>query len=89
MSQSHQDTMPSDSDSDYENEINVHEDEEDWQDAEEQQTTATPREKKEGDQKVKIDEVELRKKIRDIQQDRNLSPKDKAKQIQVSCWDSS
>lgn len=76
---------PSDSEIDYEHEINVHEeDEEDWQDAEEQQpsdTTAAPREPT-PQNKVKINEVDLRKKIREIQQNTSLTPTEKARQIQ-------
>lgn len=77
---------PSDSEIDYEHEINVHEeDEEDWQDAEEQQpseATAALREPT-PQNKIKINEVDLRKKIREIQQNASLTPTEKARQIQV------
>lgn len=57
------------------------EDEENWQDAEEQHTIneEVPVEKKEPE----INESELRKKIKEIQLNSNLTPREKAKQIQV------
>lgn len=88
----------SDSEIDYDHEINHEEDEEDWQDAEEEHptqvssvtapiitttTTATASTTKEIEQKHIINETELRKKIKEIQLDQALTPRDKAKQIQV------
>lgn len=78
---------PSDSEIDYEHEINVHEeDEEDWQDAEEQQPSDTAAALREPtpQNKNKINEVDLRKKIREIQQNADFTPTEKARQIQVS-----
>ncbi|CAO0803276.1 unnamed protein product [Mucor circinelloides] len=88
----------SDSEIDYDHEINHEEDEEDWQDAEEGHpaqvltltapvVTTTPAatsagSTKEAEQKHIINEAELRKKIKEIQLDQTLTPRDKAKQIQ-------
>jgi hypothetical protein len=55
--------------------------EEDWQDAETEQQSPTEQVK---ERKVEIDESSLRKKIKEIQEDSSLSPKDKAKRIQVN-----
>lgn len=90
----------SDSEIDYDHEINHEEDEEDWQDAEEGHpaqvltltapvVTTTPAatsagSTKEAEQKHIINEAELRKKIKEIQLDQTLTPRDKAKQIQVN-----
>lgn len=83
MSQPFQNNHPSDSEIDYDIEIHVHEeDEEDWQDAEEQHTAAVPIQPKLAEQKT-IDETELRRKIKAIQQNIDLSSREKAKQIQV------
>lgn len=81
-------THPSDSEIDYEHEINVHEeDEEDWQDAEEQQPTEVSEPPSDPiptqQQKNKINEVDLRKKIKEIQHDASLTSSEKARQIQV------
>ncbi|CEG72285.1 hypothetical protein RMATCC62417_07867 [Rhizopus microsporus] len=54
--------------------------EEDWQDAETEQQQQPTEQVKE--RKVEIDESSLRKKIKEIQEDSSLSPKDKAKRIQ-------
>ncbi|KAI8642379.1 zinc-ribbon-domain-containing protein [Parasitella parasitica] len=82
----------SDSEIDYDHEINHEEDEEDWQDAEEEHpvqaslvavpitTTAAPT--KEPEQNHIINETELRKKIKEIQLDKTFTAKDKARQIQ-------
>jgi hypothetical protein len=96
MSQPVDITHPSDSEIDYEHEINVHEeDEEDWQDAEEQQPNEVseppndpiPTQQQQQQQnKNKINEVDLRKKIKEIQQNVNLTSSDKAKQIQVCTY---
>lgn len=56
--------------------------EEDWQDAETEQQQQPTEQVKE--RKVEIDESSLRKKIKEIQEDSSLSPKDKAKRIQVN-----
>lgn len=75
--------QPSDSEIEYDAEIHVRDDdEEDWQDAEEQPSAATFTQPKATEQKT-IDETELRKKIKFIQQNADLSPREKAKQIQV------
>lgn len=57
--------------------------EEDWQDAETEQQQQQPTEQVK-ERKVEIDESSLRKKIKEIQEDSSLSPKDKAKRIQVN-----
>ncbi|KAL9544442.1 hypothetical protein MBANPS3_007620 [Mucor bainieri] len=96
----------SDSEIDYDHEINHEEDEEDWQDAEEDHpaqasaatasmstAAATPTTRaastanaggstKEAEKRHIINEAELRKKIKEIQLDQTLTPRDKAKQIQ-------
>ncbi|CAO3640950.1 unnamed protein product [Mucor fragilis] len=87
----------SDSEIDYDHEINHEEDEEDWQDAEEDHpaqasTAAAPMTTttaahaggltKEAEKRHIINEAELRKKIKEIQLDQSLTPRDKAKQIQ-------
>lgn len=85
MSQPQDNNIPSDGEIDYDVE-NVHEeDEEDWQDAEEQPSeglSSTPARRKSAEQKT-LNEAELRKKIKTIQQNVDLSPREKAKQIQV------
>ncbi|KAI8078388.1 zinc-ribbon-domain-containing protein [Thamnidium elegans] len=84
MSQSQDNNLPSDGEIDYDVE-NVHEeDEEDWQDAEEQPSEglfSLPTRRKSTEQKT-INEAELRKKIKTIQQSIDLNPREKAKQIQ-------
>lgn len=79
--------QPSDSEVDYETEVRVRDDDEDeWQDAEEQPTAAAvstaPAQSRVTEQKT-IDETELRRKIKFIQQNVDLTPREKAKQIQV------
>lgn len=81
MSQSEEINTSSDNENDYDVENVQEEDEDDWQDAEEQPSVA-PVQRKKTEQKT-IDEAELRKKIRIIQQNVDLDPREKAKQIQV------
>ncbi|KAI7902171.1 zinc-ribbon-domain-containing protein [Cokeromyces recurvatus] len=60
-------------------EWNNEEDNENWQDAEEQPTNEL---RKDSTQIPTIDETELRKKIKEIHSNKNLTAKEKAKQIQ-------
>lgn len=84
MSLPHLNNQPSDSEIDYDVEVHVHDnDDDEWQDAEEQPTTVSaPTQPKVAEQKT-IDETELRRKIKIIQQNVDLTPREKAKQIQV------
>jgi hypothetical protein len=83
-------SQQSDSEMDYD-EINMlEEDEDDWQDAEEQQqgievvpATSIRETAKKPDLKHTIDETELRRKIKEIQFNKDLDAREKARQIQV------
>ncbi|KAI8997030.1 zinc-ribbon-domain-containing protein [Pilobolus umbonatus] len=70
------------SDIDIDFELNIHdEDEDDWQDAEEQHNSILPN-KQIKEQKHTLNEKELRKKIKEIQQNIQITAKEKAQQIQ-------
>lgn len=81
-------SQQSDSEVDYD-EINMHEDDdENWQDAEEQHSTdivptTSVRETAKTDIQCTIDEARLRKTIKEIQLNKDLDAREKARQIQV------
>ncbi|KAI9481330.1 MAG: zinc-ribbon-domain-containing protein [Benjaminiella poitrasii] len=70
----------SNNDQDYD--LNHEEEEENWQDAEEQQPDETVTTREAAKHSPTIDESELRKKIKEIQLNKNLTTREKAKQIQ-------